>query len=458
MNPIEIEWHQLKLLTKQIISTLASKGANNNLKNKLIKGAAGSFGLKIAASGLTFIMSVIFARFLGTAGLGTYSYAITWANLLSIPAALGIDQLIVREMAIYRHQSRWSLMAGILRWSNFMVCSAGIILALVAIAIARNLPGSDTSVIWAVAIAVMSVPIIALTSLRMGAMRGLHRVIVGEMPDTLFAPIIIITLVCGSYVIFPTRFNVFWVLGIKITASLIAFVIGTIWLWRSLPSQVNQVTPEYQSKKWLIDALPFMFLGTSQLLNSRIDLLMLGTIKGVEAVGIYAVLLGIVRLSVFIHQAANSVLGPAIATLYSEGKIKQLEKMLRKSMVMVSLVSLAIGGIVILLENQILLIFGSEFLAGRTAMNILIIGPIFTSLTGSLGLVLNMTGYQNYTAIAVGCSAVLNMILNSITIPIWGINGAAIATTTSLVTINMVQVFLVQQKLGIYLYSLKKID
>ena len=437
---------------------MASKEANNNLKHKLIKGAAGSFGLKIAASGLTFVISVIFARFLGTAGLGTYSYAITWANLLSIPAALGIDQLIVREISIYRNQSRWGLMAGMLRWSNFVVCSAGIILALVAIAVAWNIPRSDTTVIWAVALAVMSVPIIALTSLRMGAMRGLHRVVLGEMPDTLLAPIIIITLVCGSYLVFPIRFNVFWVLGIKITASLTAFIVGTIWLWRSLPVQVNRVTPEYQGKKWLIDSLPFMFLGTSQLLNSRIDLLMLGSIKGVEAVGIYAVLLGIVRLTVFIHQAANSVLGPAIATLYSEGKIRQLEKMLRKSMLMVSLVSFAIGGMVILLGNQILSIFGSEFLAGRTAMNILIIGPIFTSLTGSLGLVLNMTGYQNYTAIAVGCSAVFNMILNGIMIPIWGINGAAIATTTSLVIINIVQVFLVQQKLGIYLYSFKNSD
>lgn len=91
----------LKVIAKKIKPILALTEKNNHsLKNRVIKGVAGSFGLKIASSGIAFIMSIIFARFLGTAGLGTYSYATTWANLLSIPATLGIDQLIVREIAI----------------------------------------------------------------------------------------------------------------------------------------------------------------------------------------------------------------------------------------------------------------------------------------------------------------------------------------------------------------------
>ncbi len=443
----------LRAIAKKIKLTQISQGGNN-LKHKLIKATAGSFGLKIAASGLTFIMSVIFARLLGTTGLGTYSYATTWANLLSIPAALGIDQLIVREIAIYRSKSRWSLMGGILRWANLIVLGAGIILAVTAVIVAWNLKGdSDRSLVFAVALAMVTIPIISLRTLRLGAMKGLHRVVLGQMPDTLFAPIIIIFLTVSSYFLFPTHFNVFWVLGIKIIASAITFIIGTRWLLQSLPLEVNQVAPEYESKKWLADALPFMFLGTSELLNSRLDLLMLGAIKGVEAVGIYAVLLGVTRLTVFIHQAANSVLGPTIATLYSEGKIRQLERMIRKSMLLVFLVSLAIGGAIVLLGDRVLSIFGSEFLTGRTAMNILILGPIFTSFTGAVGLVLNMTGHQNYTAIAVGSSAVLNIILNTVLIPVYGINGAAIATTTSLVVINIMKVIFVQQKLGISLYA-----
>ncbi|MCC0177430.1 flippase [Waterburya agarophytonicola K14] len=443
-----------KAITKKIQLIWASQGQTNHLKNQLIKGVAGSLGLKVASAFLAFVMSVIFARFLGTSGLGTYSYATTWANLLSIPAALGLDQLIVREIAIYRNKAQYDLIGGFLRWANLMVLSAGITITLIAIIAAWNLKGdSDSTVVLAIALSMVAVPIMSLRNLRLGAMKGLRKIVLGQMPDSLFSPIIVIALTVATYFLFNDRFNVFWVLGIKIFASIVTLIIGTRWLLQSLPPEVSQVTPKYNTKKWIADGLPFMFLGASQLLNSRIDIIMLGSIKGVEAVGIYAVLLGITRLTVFIHHAANSVLGPNIATLYSEGKIRQLERIVRKSMLSVFLFSLVTGGLLMLLGNQVLLIFGSEFLPGRTAMNILIIGTIFTSFTGAVGLLLNMTGHQNETAIAVGLSAILNIILNSVLIPRWGINGAATATTTSLIVINIIKAISVKKKLGISLYS-----
>ena len=446
----------LKVIAKKIQPVLALTEKNNNsLKNRLIKGAAGSFGLKVASSGIAFIMSIIFARFLGTTGLGTYSYATTWANLLSIPATLGIDQLIVREIAIYRTKSRWELMAGLLRWSNLVVLSFSIGLTLVATAIVWGMKGdSDTRVFIAVTLAMVTIPIASLRNLRLGAMRGLHRIVLGQIPDSVFAPTIVIALTSLAYLLFPQSSNVFWVLGFKIIAIVITFFIGSLWLWRSLPQKVKQVKPRFAGKQWLVAALPFMFLGTTQLINSRIDVIMLGGIKGVKAVGIYAVIVGVAQLTAFIHHSSLSVLAPNIATLYSEGKLKQLEKLVQKSALAVFLFSLLIGGIIILLGDYCLLIFGSEFVSGRTAMNILILGQIFNAFTGPVGLILNMTGYQNYTVIATGLSSFLNVIFNFLLIPKWGINGAAIATTTSLIIINIIKVIFMQKTLDISLYSL----
>ncbi|MEL6441903.1 MAG: flippase [Cyanobacteria bacterium J06621_8] len=445
----------LKVIANKIqsVSALTEKN-NHSLKNRLIKGAAGSFGLKVASSGITFLMSIIFARFLGTAGLGTYSYATTWANLLSIPATLGIDKLIVRDIAIYRAKSRWELMAGLLRWSNLVVLAFSIGLTLVATMVVWGIRGdSDPTVFIAVALAMVTIPIASLRNLRLGAMRGLHRVVIGQIPNAIFAPTIILSLTSLAYMLFPQNSSVFWVLGFKIIAIVVTFFISSLWLWRSLPKEVKQVKPQVKGKEWLTAALPFMFLGTTQLINSKLDLIMLGGFKGVQAVGIYTVIAGIAQLTAFIHHSVLSVLAPNIATLYSEGKLKQLEKLVQKSVMAVFLISLLIGGTIILLGNYLLLIFGSGFLPGRTAMNILIVGQIFNALTGPVGLLLNMTGYQNYTAIAVGISAVLNAVLNFLLIPQWGINGAAVATTTSLIIINIVKVILMQKKLNISLYS-----
>ncbi|MGL5943949.1 MAG: flippase [Waterburya sp.] len=444
----------LKAIAKKIRPIWSSKVEDNqSLKNKLLKGAAGSFGLKIASSGLAFVMSILLARFLGTVGLGTYSYATTWANLLGIPATLGTDQLIIREIAVYRSKYEWKLMGGLLRWANLIVLASSIAFAIIAGIIVWNLKiNSEPEIVWAVIFAMITIPIISLRSLRLGAMKGLHRIVLGQIPDSLFAPVIIIVLTSGCYWLFSDDFNVFWVLIIKIIATLITFFIGSTWLWRSLPAPIKQIKPEYKSKQWLFNALPFMFLGTVQLINSRIDIIMLGEIKDVRSVGIYTVILGITELTVFIHHAANSVLGPTIATLYSEGKLKQLEKIISKSILLVFSISLLIGITMIVSGKYLLLIFGSEFIPGYMAMNILIVGQMFNALTGPVGLLLNMTGHQNYTAIAVAFSAVLNIILNFILIPQWGINGAAVATAISLFVINIINIIFVHKTLNISLY------
>ena len=425
---------------------------DQSLQHRLIQGAVSSFGLKIAGSGLAFIVSMILARALGTTGLGTYAYAITWANLLSIPATLGIDQLIVREMAIYRAKSRWELMAGLLRWSNYLVLGTSLALTLITVTVVLMMQGTVNQTVLAVLFAMITVPLASLRNLRLGGMRGLDRIVLGQIPDSLFAPIIIIVLIALGYWLFPNNFGVFWVLGSKILAVSVTFFLGSIWLWRSLPETVKLVKPQYAGKQWLFAALPFMFLGTLGLINSRIDMIMLGGIKGVGAVGIYTIIAGITNLTAFIHHAALGVLGPSIATLYSQGELAKLKRLIQKSALGVFLVSLLFGIAIMACGKYLLLVFGREFVAGSTAMNILIGGQIFNALTGPVGLVLNMTGHQNKTAIATTISAVLNIVLNAILIPQWGINGAAIATSTSIITINIIKVMMMRKTLNISLY------
>ncbi|MEO1004968.1 MAG: flippase [Cyanobacteria bacterium J06638_38] len=434
-----------------------SINGTQSLKHRLIQGAIGSFGLKIAGSGLAFVLSVILARVLGSEGLGTYAYAMIWANLVSIPATLGIDQLIVREMAIYRAKSQWKLMRGLLRWSTSTVLVASLGLTLIAVVIAWSIQGNNQNLVLAVFLAMTIVPLASLRNLRLGAMRGLDCIVLGQIPDALFAPVIVIVLIALGYGLFPHNFGVYWVLASKITAIVLTFFIGTLWLRRSLPDAIFNIKPQYQCRQWLLAALPFMFLGTVELINSRIDIIMLGGIEGVAAVGIYTVIFGITQLTAFVHQAALGVLGPTIANLYAQGKLSKLEQVIQKSILGVFLISLVIGGAIIGCSKYVLLIFGAEFVSGALAMNILIGGQMFNALTGPVGLVLNMTGHQRQTAIATGIGAILNIMLNAILIPFWGINGAAIATTISMIAINMIKVILIRQRLGISLYSLPKL-
>ena len=68
---------------------------------------------------------------------------------------------------------------------------------------------------------------------------------------------------------------------------------------------------------------------------------------------------------------------------------------------------------------------------------------------GSGGILLNMTGNEHLSARVTGIGLITNIILNGLLIPIFGINGAAIATIFSLLFTRVLMAVLVYKKFNI---------
>ena len=83
-----------------------------------------------------------------------------------------------------------------------------------------------------------------------------------------------------------------------------------------------------------------------------------------------------------------------------------------------------------------------------------LVGRLISSFSGSVGNILQMTGNQNILARILFLGAIINVLLNLILIPNYGINGAAIASTISTVFWNITMVFAVKKKLGFYSFYL----
>jgi O-antigen/teichoic acid export membrane protein len=145
----------------------------------------------------------------------------------------------------------------------------------------------------------------------------------------------------------------------------------------------------------------------------------------------------------------NSVLSPTFATLYAEGKREQLQQVVTHSTRLISLFALVMTLGLIALRYSILQLFGAEFIQGQTALIILSIGYLVNALTGSVGLLLNMTRHAKFSAATVAFAALLNVCLNWLLIPKWGVNGAATATAISMIVGNVISAIWVRQKLGI---------
>ena len=95
---------------------------------------------------------------------------------------------------------------------------------------------------------------------------------------------------------------------------------------------------------------------------------------------------------------------------------------------MVFIFSLLLCGLLLGFGKKFLLIFGPDFTSNYGAFVILTVGRTFQISMGLSGMLLNMTGYEQETAIGTAIGAALNIALNAVMIPIWGLEGAACAT------------------------------
>jgi O-antigen/teichoic acid export membrane protein len=106
----------------------------------------------------------------------------------------------------------------------------------------------------------------------------------------------------------------------------------------------------------------------------------------------------------------------------------------------------------IIFNQWFLSLFGEEFKTGSIALIILCFIHLINSAVGSVGIIMQMTGKQKqYQYIAI-ISLGINLLLNFILIPQYGINGAAIATAISLSLWNVSGCIYLKRKENIRTY------
>jgi O-antigen/teichoic acid export membrane protein len=105
-------------------------------------------------------------------------------------------------------------------------------------------------------------------------------------------------------------------------------------------------------------------------------------------------------------------------------------------------------GAFVLLGGPILrLVFGADFGAADVALAVVSVGQLANVATGSVGVLLVMTGHQREAALGTAAGAVLNVGLAIALIPALGAIGAAVAAAASTIVSNVLLVVVVRRKL-----------
>jgi O-antigen/teichoic acid export membrane protein len=104
----------------------------------------------------------------------------------------------------------------------------------------------------------------------------------------------------------------------------------------------------------------------------------------------------------------------------------------------------------ILLRDEVLFIFGTSFQNAAETLVVLAIAQWIVATVGPAGYVLLMTGKERVELVGKVVISVLNVVLNFLLVPPFGILGAAVATAISLAILNVIRLAAVQSSLGFY--------
>jgi O-antigen/teichoic acid export membrane protein len=416
----------------------------------ITRRSVNTFALKIAATALGFVISLVLARTLSADGYGVYVYAAAWTNLLIGPATLGFDRLLIRQVAVYRTKSAWELMRGLLRQARRLTLLTSIGLTIAAgIVVWLAVSPSDRQMRATLWLALLSVPFLALISLQQATAQGLKQVVLGQLPMTLIRPLFFILLIVSLHTITGASLLPAQVMALSLVVTLLTLAIGAKILHTVLPAEAK-ARAVYQTENWRRQALPLLWMAGLYLLNSQMDTIMLGTMREPTEVAIYNIANRTAEFLTFPLFAVSVTLAPVVAELWMKGEVRRLQQVVRKSVRAVAAVSIPLAIGLVVFGRFVLRLFGPEFEQGYHALVILLGGQLINALAGSVGVLLVMTNHERDVIIAHGLSLCVIIVLSAALIPWWGIEGTAVARVGSLIFWNLFLAFRVRARLGIH--------
>jgi O-antigen/teichoic acid export membrane protein len=187
-------------------------------------------------------------------------------------------------------------------------------------------------------------------------------------------------------------------------------------------------------KQLILEAYPFTLIGLFSLINFRIDQVMLSFMRTDAAVGIYNASYKIIDMLAIVPSILLTALYPVFSRFHQDNKLL-LKKSFNLALRYLAIACIPIViGVFLIADKIIILLYGSGYLESISVLKILIFISLISFINTPLFVALNAIGKQRITMINTAFTALANIVMNSILIPIWGINGAALATIISELT------------------------
>jgi len=422
----------------------------NSIGAELFRGALGSFVVQVTGTGLGFLVQVCLARWLGRIGFGDFVIATAWLSMFVLIGKLGFDTGALRFVASYDgSQQLGRLRAFLTRSHQIVLAGSGCLSLLAALTVVLLGDQLRADLRATLLVAWLVAPAMALLEVASACLRGLRKVVTAQIPARVVRPLLLLVGVGLLITVGQGTLTPAMAMAVNLGAVLVSLALVGVGIWRYAPVGTFRTAPEYDTAAWCRVAAPLLLISGMHLVLGQTDLVMLGAFRGSAETAVYGAAVRTAGLVAFGLIAVNMVAAPLIADLHARGQTAELQRAVRLAAWGILAFAVPVSVAMIVGGSLILRLFGPDYTDGYLPLVILLGGRLISSLTGSVGFLMSMTGHQRQAAMILSVTAILNVIMNATLIPWIGAVGAATATACTTVLSNIAMLAYVRRTLHI---------
>lgn len=366
------------------------------------------------------LISILVARYLGAADYGLLNYALAFTALFGSVAKLGMDRIVVRDLV--KHPENAGSILGTIYWLKLIISVLVFTISIIIGWIIKK----DWFFVFLVALISVRTLFNAMDAYDIYYQTQLKSKFV-VIPRSIAFTIIAIfkyLLIIESFTI--AYFAASYSLEIAIGSLIIIFIYK-----RKNNTNVNWIFDKAIAKKLLKDGWPLIVTTALIAMHMRVDQLMIGGMLGNSDVGVFSVAVRISEIWLFIPMFAVQTVAPHLLSIREHN-----HELFHLRMVQLYSAMFWIGaifGILTILYGRsfIVLLFGEEYRTAYLSLVWIIWTGIFRAqgIAGSVWMV--GKNDQTHPLIINSIAVLINIILNFVFIPRYGISGAAFSTLIS---------------------------
>lgn len=401
------------------------------------------------------MIQVILARYLGPGIFGLYSIGWALLRVIGLISPLGFEQGIIHFGLNYRNKNIPAFRNTFFLAFLITLISSGGIAALLFILspfISQVVFKKPDLEIF-LKIFALSIPFVALLRLFSTATTisksTKYSVISEEIGQPIIELIIIILVIWG-------RAAVLGVLWAAVISFCFALLLSLIFVYKLFP-EVFSKTIKFEkelARSLLLFSVPVAAANFFALFISWVDRILVGIYLPSEDAGIYASVSLASVLFVTILSGIKVIFSPMIADFFHRGENQNLEDIYRISTKWGLYFSLPVGLFFFFNSRDFLsFVFGPEYSIGAVPLAILVIGQLINIGTGPVDISLIMTNRNKDWLWLSSIAFFIDLFLNSILIPRFGIIGAAAGTSITISSLYLVGLFIIKIRIKIWPYE-----